>query len=497
MFAWAPSLKRNVLASWIAHGLTVVIGFFLMPYVIRVLGDHSYGTWVFVNSMASYAGLLYFGFGDTISRYVARYDAERDYRRLNQIVSIVLAIYLSMGLVAAGIACGLAVAAPWLSTWTGHELVEVQLTILVLGLNVAAGMAGSVYGGVLMGRRRFDLERGVSFASDLLRLVMIFVFLQQDWGILRVALIYLVITSLEGVAYLILAHRSLPQLQVSWRLLDLGVLKECSSFSAMAFLNAIAYQMTNATDSVVIGFTLGTEAIVPYYIALRLTQFIKQPIDKIAQICMPTAGALSKETDRRRMQRFLLKTFGLTFLLICGMFIGAWFFGGAVIKTWMGEGYEASHHILCILLAAQVIGLPCNVLRAFLFGLGTVRAPAILYLIESCCNLLLSIALVYVWGQVGVAWGTLIPVVLIELGLLLPMALSRLGISIRRLLHEALLPQLLPLTVLTYYAWGVTRFAHDPASWPMLIGLTLGGGVALAIGWGLARILPTSRPAAG
>ncbi len=483
LFGKTSSVKRNVLASWFAHGVTIVIGFFLMPYVVKVLGDHAYGNWVFINSMASYAGLLYFGFGDTISRYVARYHADRDYLRLNQTVTLVLAIYLLMGAVALLIGGVLCAAAPYLSTWQGSELLEIRLTILVLAVNVTVGLAGSVFGGVLMGLRRFDLERSVAFGTDILRLALVLLFLRAEWGILTIALIFLAITVTENVAYLVLSYRSLPELSVRWSLLSWATFRECSSFSSMAFLNAIAYQMTNATDSVVIGFAMGTDKIVPYYIALRLTQFIRQPIDKVAQICMPTAGAMSADSSRGKLQRFLLQAFGVVFLLAAGMFTGAWFFGGAVIEAWMGDGYEQSHHILVILLAAQVIALPCGVLRAFLFGMGQVRAPAIIYLLEAACNLALSIILIQFYGVVGVAWGTLIPMGIIELGLLMPIALQCIGISYRRLWSEAIAPQLLPIAALATYSWVISTQAWQLSAWPLLIAVTAGGGTVLATTW--------------
>ncbi|MEI2700400.1 MAG: oligosaccharide flippase family protein [Microthrixaceae bacterium] len=115
----------------------------------------------------------------------------------------------------------------------------------------------------------------------MLRLLLIGVFLHERWGLLTIASIYFFITFAENVASACFAYRCLPQLQIRREHLNRQTLKECSSFSAMAFLNAIAYQLTNATDSVVIGFMMGTDKIVPYYIALRLTQFLKQPIDKI------------------------------------------------------------------------------------------------------------------------------------------------------------------------------------------------------------------------
>lgn len=483
MKSFVPSVKRNVIASWLAHGLTIVIGFFLMPYIVRVMGDDTYGVWLFINSMASYAGLLYFGFGDTISRYVAKYHGEGNDLRINQISSLVLAIYLVMGSITLVAAIALSLLAPWTSHWVGDELFEIQLTIVVLGLNAATGMVGSVFGGVLMGVRRFDLERAVTVGSDLIRVVLIFVFLHERWGLLTIACIYLFITLAENVACAWLAYRSLPKLSLARKYLDRDVLKECSAFSAMAFLNAIAYQLTNATDSIVIGMMMGTDKIVPYYIALRLTQFLKQPIDKISQICMPTAGALSAMTERPRLQRFLLQATGTVLLLVGGVFIGGWYFGGDVIRHWMGDEYASSHHLLVILLAAQLVALPCGVLRSFLFGMGEVRFPAILYLVEAVFKLALSIGLCWLWGLAGVAWGTFIPVLLVELGVLLPVALNRIGLPASRFCRAAVLPQVAPLTALLGYCVWVSAQEWSHHGWPMLIGVTAGGGLVLGATW--------------
>lgn len=493
MKPFVPSVKRNVLASWGAHGLTMIIGFFLMPYVVKVMGDDSYGKWLFINSMASYAGILYFGFGDTISRYVAKYQAEGDYQRVNQIVSLIFAIYSVMGSVAFLVAVVLSLLTPWISHWQGEELFEIQLTIVVLGLNVAVGMVGSVFGGVLMGVRRFDLERSVSAGSDFLRLLLIGVFLQQRWGLLTIASIYFFITLAENIASAYFAYRCLPQLQIRREHLNRQTFKECSSFSAMAFLNAIAYQLTNATDSVVIGFMMGTDKIVPYYIALRLTQFLKQPIDKIAQICMPTAGALSALTERHRLQKFLLQAVGTVLLLVGGVFIGAWFFGGDVIRNWMGDGYGYSHQILLVLLAAQMVALPCNVVRSFLFGMGDVRFPAILYLAEAVCNLCISIVLCSQWGLIGVAWGTFIPVVIVELGVLLPIAMRRMGIPAWRLWAQAIGPQVLPLAALASYCVTLSAYEWSHGGWPMLITVTACGGAVLGITWWVQRAVNEFR----
>lgn len=497
----AGAVKRNVLASWGTHASNLVFGFFLTRYTLDVLGVSTYGSWLLINSIASYAGLLYLGLGETVSRYVAKYHSEGNVTRVNQILSVILAAYLVLGGVAFLFACGLSATAPWWGGWTGDDLVEARLTILVLGVNVAVGMSGSVFGGVLHGLRRFDLERGIGFSFDLVRVALFVLFLRQQHGLVIIAGIYFLVTVGENVSYFLLARRILPTLSVGPSHLDRSVLRECGSFSSMAFLNSIACQLISASDTITIGLLLGKEAIVPYYFSLRLAQFTKQPIEKIAHICMPTAGALQGATDRTRRDRFLVKTLGIVFLLIGGAFIGGWFFGGDVIRLWVGskltpDSLALSHRILVVLLAAQLIALPCGILRAFLFGSGIVKTPALIFLGEAACNVTLSIVLCRTHGIEGVAWGTTIPVVLVEFCVLVPYALRKLNVSGWRILREAFQPQLIPLLALLGFAQWASQQTWSHDDWRILIGVALTGAAILGAALWLRRSLERTEMAA-
>ena len=491
------SVKRNVLASWGTHASNLVIGFFLTRYTLDVLGVSTYGSWLLINSIAGYSGLLYFGFGDTISRYVAKYHSEGDLKRVNEVITLVLSVYATMGVVALVLAGVLAATASWWGGWTGDELWQAQVTTLILGVNVAIGMTGSVFGGVLHGLRRFDLERGIGFSFDLVRVVLFLLFLSADYGLVVIAAIYFVVTLGENVSYIVLARRILPSLSVSRSYFNWAILKECGSFSAMSFVSAVAAQLINATDTITIGLLLGKEAIVPYYFGLRLAQFAKQPIDKIATICMPTAGALQGEADKAKRDRFLVKAIGIVTLLAGAAFIGASFFAGDVLRLWVGSKLPAesllmSHRILIVLLGTQLIALPCGVLRAFLFGSGCVKIPAFIYLAEAACNLTLSIVLGMHYGIEGVAWGTLFPVVVIELLVLVPYALRTLQVSVWRIAHEAVWPQLLPLLALLAFSLLVSQQTWGHGDWRCLIGVSFGGAALLGAMIWLRRKLDRS-----
>src|SRR5690606_26477658 len=122
---------------------------------------------------------------------------------------------------------------------------------------------------------------------------------------------------------------------------------------------------------------------------------------------------------------------------------------------------------------------PIEVVRQVLYGMGRVRFPAVVYLAEAIANVVLSLVLVEFWGLYGVALGTTIPLVALELGLLMPYAAQQLRYSLAAMTRDAVLPQLLPLVALTAYCLMITGLFPVISGWLALCAVTAGGGAVL------------------
>jgi O-antigen/teichoic acid export membrane protein len=473
----------NLLATWGDHVIGLAVGLILMPLVLGVLGDAQYGMWIFINSIAGYAGLLNLGLGQTISRYVSTYHAKGEREELNRVVNVIGAVYLLMGLVALGIAGVVAWLSPMLWPETSIPSTELMWVILILGINVAVSITGSVFGGVLVGMQRFDLERGITVTSGLVRFVLTLVFLQQSWGLLILALIFLVTTLVENVGLVIAAFRLVPEMRLGPRYLSRRTLQECFSFSVFALLEMVASKLIESTDCVVIGCIFGAEAIVPYYVAQRLCQFITKPLQFVGQVCLPRAGELHAKNQMPELRELVTRAMGLSWLLTMGFFIGAIFFGPVLIETWVHKSYPQSHVLLLVLLGGQLIATPMKVVSGVLFGIGDVRKPAKTYIIEAIFNFALSVALIFPFGLLGVAVGTAIPLYLIELGILLPYALKKLEMNPRRFFGDVIVPQTAPLFALLGYSIVVSSRVSLEPNWPHMLAVAGGGAIALGSTW--------------
>ncbi len=487
------SLRSNILASWVAHLVMVAIGFIMVPFVRNTLAPGAYGVWVFVNTLSGYTGLLYMGFGATICRYVSKHVAKEEWNELNKVTSTIFAVYAGMAGVVLLLAGGLCAAAPWIDRWGEQPVGQVQAVILINGLSTAIGMIGSVFGGILIGTQRVGLKRSIEVGSGVLRFGLAIGCLKLRPELTTLSLLFCGVTILENLLLVVCARRVVPMLKLSRDYISRETLRECFAFSGYNAVGLIAEQLIYLTDTVVIGFALGTRQVEPYYIALRIGQMIQEPIARIGEVVLPKAGQLHSQGKHAELAGVVERMVALTFVLVAGFFIGSAYFGGMLIRTWIGSGLEQSHRILLILLAAQIVAQPMIVLRKAMLGMGIVRVPALIDIAEAVVNLVLSLALVFRWGIEGVAWGTFVPLVTVELLVFLPYACRQVGVRKRELLQRSVLPCLPPLAALWAFCEFTNRQGYPDGWFTLLSVAAVGGVVLLATGYPIVWLMQRSE----
>lgn len=472
------TLRKNILAGWGAHLVTMLIGFFLMPYIIATVGETQYGAWVFINAVAGYAGLVYAGFGATICRYVSDLSAKKEWTRLNQFVSSIQSVYFAGAVIAILVTIIFAWLAGNLQNWDAVSINEVRISILIVGSTIGIGMIGSVYGGVLIGMQRLDIKHAIDVFGGVTRLILTIVCLREQYGLITLGLIFLGVTILDNLISAIVAYRVLPTLSVAPWNTRKDVLKECFGFSAFTAIAMVAESLIFFTDTVVIGVILGPLAVVPYQIGLRIAQMIQVPITQVGEAILPKAGELHAARKQNDLARIVSKGMGLAFLITGGFFIGSAYFGQMLIQTWIGKEFPQSALVLVILIGAQLIALPMIVSRKALLGMGQVRIPAFIDIAEAIFNLVLSLILIQYWGILGVACGTLIPILLVESTVYLPYAMREFKLDRRELFHVVVAQQVPAMAGLLCYCELISQLSLS-SGWLTLLPITAGGGVVL------------------
>jgi O-antigen/teichoic acid export membrane protein len=447
-------IVRNVLSNWSGYIFSVVVSFFLAPYVVNHLGTVGYGVWSLVISLTGYLGLLDLGVRGAVTRYVARFHAQGDHQRSSQVASAAMAIFAGTGVVTIVTSAVLAVAVVDRMNIPPQYLPAAKLVLVLTGISIAISLVNGVYGGMLIALQRFDLSNGIEVLTAGLRASAIVLALYQGFGLITLACIQVGFTLARLGANLLLSHKFYPQVCLRLRSADAQNLRLIFSFSIFSCLLHASRNLIYDSDLVVIGAYLPVTAVTFYAIGGNLVDYARALISGISQTMTPLASSLEAKQGTAGVSELLLKSSPWGTIVALPVVITFLIRGSSFIELWMGSQFaESSGQVLKILALTMLFGASSSIVGSVLLGISRHKPLVPALLAEGLCNLGLSIWLVRKMGIIGVAWGTLIPSLFTNLAFI-PWYVRRvLGVSPWQYVRSSWLKPALaavPFAVITY-----------------------------------------------
>src|SRR3954452_9707408 len=91
---------KNIVFNWGAFVVSIAVGFFLSPLIVRHLGDARYGFWSLVVSFTAYFGYLDLGIQSAVGQYVSRHMNDGDSAQLEAKTNTALTVLSSLAFLA-------------------------------------------------------------------------------------------------------------------------------------------------------------------------------------------------------------------------------------------------------------------------------------------------------------------------------------------------------------------------------------------------------------
>jgi O-antigen/teichoic acid export membrane protein len=405
-----PNTVLNIVWNWGAYFFSVLVNFFLSPFVVHHLGDSAYGVWVLMVSLVSYLGFLDFGVRGAVTRYVSKFHARGDHDEASRISSSALSIFAVAGAWAIAIAVALAYSILDRFHIPPAFLSAGRLVLLLAGVNMAVTLIGGAFGGILAGLQRFDWLNAVGMAGTAARAVATVVALSAGHGLVALAWIQLFCSLGAVLASAWAGVRFYPQLRIRLGRVHKQQLALILSFSAYSFLFNLSAQIIYYADAVLIGAFLPVGLVTFFSIAGNLILYARSLVAGISYTMTPLASSLEARDKHEELQRTALDGPRYATILMLPIVLTFLLRGNTFIGLWMGPSYaEPSGRVLWILSLAMVFSAGTQVASAIMFGISQHKLMVPVSIAEALCNLGLSVALVRRMGISGVAWGTTLP----------------------------------------------------------------------------------------
>ncbi len=494
------NLVTNAVVNWAGFAAQVVVTFWLAPVLLHGLGTGRYGIWALVESVLAYLTLFDLGVAASVVRYVARFEAARDQDGLNRVFSTSVCIFLVAGGLVLALAALGALAGGRLFSLPPALAAEGRGLLLLLGLNLAAGLPLSVFSAVLDGLGRYPAKTAIRTAALVVRVPLFLWVVRAGGGLVPLGFVITGLNLLEHLAMAVATFASLPGLRFSFALADRATFRAIRGYSLDAFLAMIAGRISFQTDALVIGACLGPGPIAFFALAAKLVEYAKASLRTATTVLTPAVSALEARGDLAAIRALLLNSTRYVLWLILPIQFGLLLLGRPFLANWLGSATyaDASYPTLAILALPLSLAISQSVSGRILYGMGRLRWFARLLLVEALANLGLSIVLVGPLGIEGVAWGTAVPNLVANL-LVARYVCRTLGVRVRTYVCRSFLMPLaagLPLAA----GWWLAARSIDLSGWAALLATGaagLAGFGALAVLGEIAREIWSNRRLAG
>lgn len=392
---------RNVTWNWAGMAVEAIAGLVTAAFLVRRLGETTYGLWIVILAFTSYFGFLDLGIRGSVGRYVAWYQAKNDRRGVDATISTALAI---LGLAGALILL-LTVAGEFIFFHIfdvpARQIPDVRIALAIVGATFAIFIPSNVFDATLWGYQRFDLLNAIDIPMAVLRPVLVIVLVSSGYGLVALALINGTTLVLQGAVKLVLTYRVSHGLRIGFAGVSREMARTLFGYGGWMLGANLTRVVRSQFNPTLIGYWLGMAMVTPYSITSRLIESGSKILWTGTGVLTPQIASLQAQENHDARCRLILVASRFCVYLALFLMVGMTLLGNAFLTLWVGPKLASASVLLSILAVGELVPNSLLVLRGALQGMARHPLIAIMAAIDLAFSLAVGIAVLPYYGLVG------------------------------------------------------------------------------------------------
>jgi O-antigen/teichoic acid export membrane protein len=291
--------------------------------------------------------------------------------------------------------------------------------------------------------------------------------LLSGYGLAELVAATTTVRILSYLAYALNAYRVFPALSIRLRYFRRERLREITGFSIFILIIDLANKLNYSTDAVVVGVFLGTSAVAVWAVAQRLIEIVQRITDQLNSVLFPVVVDSSTVQRMDRLQQILIQGTRLSLAMVVPLATVLGLTARPLVMVWVGPEFSGSVNVIYILSAVVALRVGNATSAVILKGADLHRFLAVSNLSMAAGNLILSVLLIRWYGLIGVAIGTLIPMIVISMFVVFPAACRRVNLTALTVIRKSVWPATWPAIVMGSFVLLTRSRIHG--SWTLLI----------------------------
>lgn len=444
-----------------------------VPYIVRQLGNDSYGVFVLVTAVIGYFALLDINVTSGSVKFVAEHNILGERQQLHEVVTLGAIFYFLIGLAgclginfcSGFLTCRIFMISPGLMPLATK-------TLRVASLGFLVGQLQIYLNSVPQSLQRYDLTAKLEAFFGSLVPLMVVGALWMGYGLLEVVVLRILGSVFHSVILLLIIKKLIPDFKV--RKASKEVLRKVSSFSGYAYLNRIASVSYANADRLVIGMLINMSELTFYTVPVTLVNRVLGITLRLGGVLYPLASELGATNDYESLERIYLYSTRYLFYVNTSIIMLICMFAYPILRLWIGEDFAEKGQVTTIIIAAAcLIDSLTSVPSVVNDGLGYPKKTGLFAVTRAAVGLLFVFLLTSRYGILGTALAHLISAALVSSAFLFYIHRHSIRVSFKKVLvYSYFRPTLIALV-----CFGWFYFMGHPKSGELMNLLTLAGEV--------------------
>lgn len=389
--------------SYLSLAVINVVGIFFTPYLIKVLGSHTYGLYSIVGSLMAILSLINFGLGGTLVRFIAKYRGENDIEGTENLLGLSLILFTLLGAIM--LLAGLVVSYNLETLFPNlldSDIESVKLMFIILSASTAISLPGIVFYSVQVAYERFVFSKVLEIIKTIIRVGAIIGLLNlghKAVAVIAVDAIVLLVIFLLNALYV---HKKI-NINIKLHKIDKSLLIAVFKYSFWFAVGSLVIQLTWSSGQLILARTGSATDVGVFAAAVAIAGYFIALATAISNMYAPRAsfmeGAGAKDDD---FSKALIKI-GRSQLFIVGLFLVGFFaIGKDFIVLWLGMDYTVSYYVTCLLILPVVLNISQSFAYSVVQAKNLIALSAIIKLIFALISVIAAYFLSLEYGIIGV-----------------------------------------------------------------------------------------------
>ena len=388
--------------------ISALVGFVLLPYIIRHLGPQDYGIYQLARSSMVFFMFLQLGMGPTLTRYFAKSIAKNDRDEIRIISSTAQLFLGALGGIAA-LSCLFMIPLFLRFYEIPPELThETSIMLTCLAFSLFVNLNVIVPQGIVLGLNHYDVVNGIEIFGHLFRLILVFVLFECfNPSIVFVGISILVASLWRYITlFSFSCYRWKQAVLFSMGAVHLKIFRQLVGFSSLNLANSVAATVVSQAPALIIGKLLGPEMVTLFAPAMIISGAMTGVLAQTARPLVPVASQDVVAKGGRNLGYWAISMGQFVAFIGFGMTLVFAIWGPEILSLWLGGKFETIWLVVAVMSSCVAIS-QIQAANYFLALGGGNILPTVLSHIMMAILIVLGLIIgvkYYGWGLIAVSF---------------------------------------------------------------------------------------------